>query len=156
MNPSRGVTGYVAIALWKPAGRRARWLSPHFYRLEGECADDGSVLTLRSFLDGDGHPLPLDDINDQARHLVRLMPVLRLRDARFMRRIRNGTVPDSADVEVTARQLDFLARELATRPQNLTDGQIRRGYRPWCSCWSTIFPSRGWPVPLPSDAPSLQ
>ncbi|PCQ40032.1 hypothetical protein CQA28_25595 [Citrobacter freundii] len=41
-------------------------------------------------------PLPLDDINDQARHLVRLMPVLRLRDARFMRRIRNGTVPDSA------------------------------------------------------------
>lgn len=55
-----------------------------FYRLEGECADDGSVLTLRSFLDGDGHPLPLDDINDQARHLVRLMPVLRLRDARFM------------------------------------------------------------------------
>lgn len=87
-----------------------------FYRLEGECADDGSVLTLRSFLDGEGHQLPLDDINEQARHLVRLMPVLRLRDARFMRRIRNGTVPDSADVEVTARQLDFLARELATRP----------------------------------------
>ncbi len=31
----------------------------------------------------------------RARHLVRLMPVLRLRDARFMRRIRNGTVPMS-------------------------------------------------------------
>lgn len=55
------------------------------------------------------------------------MPVLRLRDARFMRRIRNGTVPNVPDVEVTARQLDFLARELATRPQNLTDGQIRQG-----------------------------
>lgn len=35
------------------------------------------------------------------------MPVLRLRDARFMRRIRNGTVPNVPDVEVTARQLDF-------------------------------------------------
>lgn len=78
-----------------------------FYRLEGECADDGSVLTLRSFLDGEGRPLALDNINDTACHLVRLMPVLRLRDARFMRRIRNGTVPNIAEVEVTARQLDF-------------------------------------------------
>ncbi|WP_262191856.1 YjbD family protein, partial [Escherichia coli] len=75
----------------------------------------------------DGQPLLVENINDQVRHLVRLMPVLRLRDARFMRRIRNGTVPNVPEVEVTARQLDFLARELATRPQNLTDGQIRQG-----------------------------
>lgn len=98
-----------------------------FYRLEGECGADGSVMTLRSFLNSDGQPLLVENINDQVRHLVRLMPVLRLRDARFMRRIRNGTVPNVPDVEVTARQLDFLARELATRPQNLTDGQIRQG-----------------------------
>lgn len=98
-----------------------------FYRLEGESHDDGSVMTLRSFLDGDGHPLAIADINEQARHLVRLMPVLRLRDARFMRRIRNGTVPNVPNVEVTARELDYLARELATRPQNLTDAQIRQG-----------------------------
>lgn len=85
------------------------------------------------------------------------MPVLRLRDARFMRRIRNGTVPDSADVEVTARQLDFLARELATRPQNLTDGQIRRGLSAMVQLLEHyFFRARGWPVPLPSDAPSLQ
>ena len=113
------------------------------YHLEGECADDGSVLTLRSFLDGEGHQLPLDDINDQARHLVRLMPVLRLRDARFMRRIRNGTVPDSADVEVTARQLDFLARELATRPQNLTDGQIRQGLSAMVQLLEHYFSEQG-------------
>lgn len=41
---------------------------------------------------------------------VRLMPVLRLRDARFMRRIHNGTVPHSPQIEITARQLDFLPR----------------------------------------------
>lgn len=98
-----------------------------FYRLEGELADDDSVMTLRSFIDGEGKALELDDIDELARHLVRLIPVLRLRDARFMRRIHNGTVPHSPQIEITARQLDFLSRELVHHPQNLTDGQIRQG-----------------------------
>ncbi|MEQ0051589.1 MULTISPECIES: ATP-dependent endonuclease [Klebsiella] len=98
-----------------------------FYRLEGELADDESVMTLRSFIDGEGEALALEDIDELARHLVRLMPVLRLRDARFMRRIHNGTVPHSPQIEITARQLDFLSRELVSHPQNLSDGQIREG-----------------------------
>ncbi|OFT16843.1 ATP-dependent endonuclease [Klebsiella sp. HMSC22F09] len=98
-----------------------------FYRLEGELADDDSVMTLRSFIDGEGEALAVEDIDDLARHLVRLMPVLRLRDARFMRRIHNGTVPHSPQIESTARQLDFLSRELVSHPQNLSDGQIREG-----------------------------
>lgn len=98
-----------------------------FYRLEGELADDDSVMTLRSFIDGEGEALAVEDIDDLARHLVRLMPVLRLRDARFMRRIHNGTVPHSPQIDITARQLDFLSRELVSHPQNLSDGQIREG-----------------------------
>lgn len=98
-----------------------------FYRLEGELADDDSVMTLRSFINGEGEALDLDDIDELVRHLVRLMPVLRLRDARFMRRIHNDTVPHSPQIEITARQLDFLSRELVHHPQNLTDGQIRQG-----------------------------
>lgn len=98
-----------------------------FYRLEGELADDDSVMTVRSFINGEGEALELEDIDELARHLVRLMPVLRLRDARFMRRIHNGTVPHSPQIEITARQLDFLSRELVHHPQNLTDGQIRQG-----------------------------
>ncbi|WP_323065661.1 ATP-dependent endonuclease [Klebsiella quasipneumoniae] len=98
-----------------------------FYRLEGELADDDSVMTLRSFIDVEGEALALEDIDELARHLVRLMPVLRLRDARFMRRIHNGTVPHSPQIEITARQLDFLSRELVSHPQNLSDGQIREG-----------------------------
>lgn len=98
-----------------------------FYRLEGELADDDSVMTLRSFIDGEGEALAVEDIDDLARHLVRLMPVLRLRDARFMRRIHNGTVTHSPQIEITARQLDFLSRELVSHPQNLSDGQIREG-----------------------------
>ncbi|MFQ1178378.1 ATP-dependent endonuclease [Klebsiella pneumoniae] len=98
-----------------------------FYRLEGELAEDDSVTTLRSFIDGEGEALVLEEIDELARHLVRLMPVLRLRDARFMRRIHNGTVPHSPQIEITARQLDFLSRELVSHPQNLSDGQIRQG-----------------------------
>ena len=98
-----------------------------FYRLEGELADDDSVMTLRSFINGEGEALEVENIDELARHLVRLMPVLRLRDARFMRRIHNGTVPHSPQIEITARQLDFLSRELVHHPQNLTDGQIRQG-----------------------------
>ena len=98
-----------------------------FYRLEGELAEVDSVMTLRSFIDGEGEALVLEEIDELARHLVRLMPVLRLRDARFMRRIHNGTVPHSPQIEITARQLDFLSRELVSHPQNLSDGQIRQG-----------------------------
>ena len=98
-----------------------------FYRLEGELAEDESVMTRRSFIDGEGEALVLEEIDELARHLVRLMPVLRLRDARFMRRIHNGTVPHSPQIEITARQLDFLSRELVSHPQNLSDGQIRQG-----------------------------
>ncbi|MEV8839490.1 ATP-dependent endonuclease [Klebsiella pneumoniae] len=98
-----------------------------FYRLEGELAEDDSVMTLRSFIDGEGEALVLEEIDELARLLVRLMPVLRLRDARFMRRIHNGTVPHSPQIEITARQLDFLSRELVSHPQNLSDGQIRQG-----------------------------
>lgn len=98
-----------------------------FYRLEGELAEDDSVMTLRSFIDGEGEALVLEEIDELARHLVRLMPVLRLRDARFMRRIHNGTVPHSPQIEITARQLDFLSRELVSHPQNLSDDQIRQG-----------------------------
>jgi len=119
-------------------GRRYRGLAPVWidgndgyrrimYRLEGELAQDSTVLTLRSFLDPLAKPLVLEDIDALARQITRLNPVLRLRDARFMRRLRNGSVPDMPNTEMTARQLDFLARELVSRPQNLTDSQLRQG-----------------------------
>ncbi|WP_054179160.1 ATP-dependent endonuclease [Trabulsiella odontotermitis] len=114
-----------------------------FYRLEGELAEDNSVMTLRSFLDGDGEALELDDIDDLAHHLIRLKPVLRLRDARFMRRISNGTVPHLPDVEVTARQLDFLSRELVRSPQNLTDAQIRHGLSAMVQLLEHYFSEQG-------------
>lgn len=35
-----------------------------FYRLEGESAEDGSVMILRSFFDKDGYSIDVEDIND--------------------------------------------------------------------------------------------
>lgn len=98
-----------------------------FYRLEGELGEDNSVMTLRTFLDASGEPLPLVDIDASAQHVTRLMPVLRLRDARFMRRIHGGGHTETPELEATARQLDLLSRELVSRPQNLSDAQIRHG-----------------------------
>lgn len=113
------------------------------YRLEGEMTDGDGVMTLRSFLKSDGQPLALDNIDELARHLVRLMPVLRLRDARFMQRIRKGAVPNLGDVEVTARQLDVLSRELVNRPQNLSDGQIRQGLSAMVQLLEHYFAEQG-------------
>ncbi len=39
-----------------------------FYRLEGELAEDDSVMTLRSFIDGEGEALVLEEIDELARH----------------------------------------------------------------------------------------
>jgi len=114
-----------------------------FYRLEGELADDESVLTLRSFIDAEGNLLERDNIDELARHLIRLVPVLRLRDARFMRRIRTGSVPAMPEVEVTARELDYLARELVARPQNLSDGQIRQGLSAMVQLLEHYFSEQG-------------
>ncbi len=125
------------------------WVPSHdgyhrlFYRHEGELSDDGSVLTLRGFLNEQGELLDLPDIDECARHLVRLMPVLRLRDARFLRRIRSGTMPDTPEMEATARQLDFLSHELVSRPQNLTDGQIRHGLSAMVQLLEHYFAEQG-------------
>lgn len=98
-----------------------------FYRLEGELGAEGTVLTLRSFLDEHGYPLKLDDIDALAKELISLTPVLRLRDARYLRRLKSSSVPPMPDTEITARQLDFLTRELVSNPQNLSDLQVRKG-----------------------------
>ncbi|MGC6744041.1 DUF2813 domain-containing protein [Escherichia coli] len=107
-------------------GRRQRDDTAQFFSIKTDIRLMSRILTIR------------------ARHLVRLMPVLRLRDARFMRRIRNGTVPNVPNVEVTARQLDFLARELSLTSAKISlMGRFVRDFPQWYSCLSIISLSRG-------------
>ncbi len=99
-------------------------------------------------------PIPLDNIDELARHLIRLMPVLRCAMRVFMRRIRNGTVPHMPEVEVTARELDFRHASWFRVRKISPMGKSARAL-PWCNCWSTIFPSRNLAVAPSSDAPSV-
>jgi len=135
-------------------GRRCRHLAPvwvadkdeyHriFYRLEGELEDDGSILTLRSFLNNQGLPIPLDDIDGLARQLCQLNPVLRLRDSRFMGRLKSGSMPKVVENELSERQLDILTRELVSSPQNLTDQQVRQGLTAMTQLLEHYFSEQG-------------
>lgn len=100
-----------------------------YYRLEGELDDDGSVMTLRSFLSSNGQALNLTTIDPLAQALIRLNPVLRLRDARFIRRLRSETLAPRLAVnnEALAKQLDELTRELVHSPQTLKNSELRSG-----------------------------
>ncbi|MFA3761562.1 ATP-dependent endonuclease [Yersinia sp. 2466 StPb PI] len=99
-----------------------------YYRVEGELADDGTVCTWRTFLDLEGQPLSLHDIEKLARGVIRIHPVLRLRDARFMRRLRSSTENSHAPDKVALnQQLDQLSRELVRNPQKLTNSELRQG-----------------------------
>ncbi|RLM27310.1 ATP-dependent endonuclease [Brenneria alni] len=100
-----------------------------FYRLEGEVDESQSVFTWRSFLDAEGHPIPLNDIDELVGEVIRLHPVLRLRDARFMRRLRSGDLNVTTDNsnEKLARQFEQLMGELLQNPQKLTDKELRQG-----------------------------
>ncbi|MCV9879953.1 ATP-dependent endonuclease [Brenneria izbisi] len=100
-----------------------------FYRLEGEVDESQAVFTWRSFLDAQGNPIQLHDIDALAREVIRLNPVLRLRDARFIRRLRSGSIAATIDNsnEKLAQQFEQLMRELAQNPQKLTDKELRQG-----------------------------
>ncbi len=135
-------------------GRRYRALAPVwvtseddyrriFYRLEGELAEDGTVMTLRSFLNASGEPMALSDIDRMAHQVIRLNPVLRLRDARFSRRLRESNVSREPELQVSARQFADLARELASRPQVLTDDQLRQGLSAMAQLLEHYFSEQG-------------
>ncbi|NAT78731.1 ATP-dependent endonuclease [Dickeya dadantii] len=99
-----------------------------FYRLEGEMDESQAIFTWRSFLDANGQALPLDNIDWLAGEVIRLHPVLRLRDARFIRRFRTGTLmPQIDDNDRLSRQFETLVRELAQNPNRLTNQELRQG-----------------------------
>jgi putative ATP-dependent endonuclease of OLD family len=112
--------------LWVKCSDR---LNRIYYRLEGEMDDDGSVITWRSFLAANGQALHLSSIDNLAKALINLHPVLRLRDARFIRRNCNerSALGVEASGQVLAEQLDELMCRLVNYPQTLTNAELRHG-----------------------------
>lgn len=113
------------------------------YRLEGELLADGSVTTSRTFLDAIGHPMILDNVDELAKEMVRLHPVLRLRDARFNRRLRQGSLfPEPENIELT-QQLSKLSRELECSPQKLSNKDLQQGLQAIHALLKHYFAAQG-------------
>lgn len=119
---------YQALsALWWPGegGLKRLQLS-----IEGRLPDAEQAVTRRQFLDASGQTVFCDDAAIPAiRALIRLHPVLRLRDARFSRRQPHSsgeTMPAAPFAELTSMMEDLM-REGGNCPQDLTDGALREG-----------------------------
>lgn len=99
------------------------------FRTEGEVLLSQQVATRRDFVTDAGKVIEGVDADALLRQLIRLHPVLRLRDARFTRRLRQPAHNGASEESLTALagQIDALTRDLVSRPQSLTDEAIRQG-----------------------------
>ncbi|MGP2448398.1 DUF2813 domain-containing protein [Pantoea stewartii subsp. indologenes] len=90
----------------------------------------GQIRSSRRFIDSEGQVLPEAGTAEAIDVLLRMNPVLRLRDARFSRRLR--PVASRVDERLTTlnqltQELDNLTRDLGRHPQQLSDAVLRQG-----------------------------
>ncbi len=90
----------------------------------------GQIRSSRRFIDSEGQVLPEAGTAEAIDFLLRMNPVLRLRDARFSRRLR--PVASRLDERLTTlnqltQELDNLTRDLDRHPQQLSDAVLRQG-----------------------------
>ncbi|WP_205949981.1 ATP-dependent nuclease [Pantoea stewartii] len=90
----------------------------------------GQIRSSRRFIDSEGQVLPEAGTAEAIDFLLRMNPVLRLRDARFSRRLR--PVASRVDERLTTlnqltQELDNLTRDLDRHPQQLSDAVLRQG-----------------------------
>ena len=98
------------------------------YRVRGELDADQQVATHHQFLDAHQQRLELPQPQQAVHALIALHPVLRLRDARFTRRLRHDTpLTQQPDIDALARRIDALTRDLVARPEHLSDHALREG-----------------------------
>lgn len=97
------------------------------FRLEGEWCEDGSVATWRNFIDAAGRSIHVANIDVLIRQLIRLHPVLRLRDARQVRHRAQELTENGVPLEGFSEITDRLAHSLSECPENITNREIREG-----------------------------
>lgn len=127
--PEDGASGHYQpfSSLWRKGDDNRRRVT---LCLEGHLQDEDRVVTRRQFTDTDGQTIMTGHACvERIKQLIHLHPVLRLRDARFSRRL-----PRDAPAEVGERQfgelvgqIRELTRDVVSRPQNLTDSALQQG-----------------------------
>ncbi|EKT58379.1 DUF2813 domain-containing protein [Providencia sneebia] len=100
-----------------------------YYRVSAVLKDDGSISVDRSFLDGGGNKLSLDNVSKYIKEIIRLYPVIRLRDARFLNNISSETivVGDKEARDVFNTRMEELTRALVNNPERLSDEELMEG-----------------------------
>lgn len=99
-------------------------------RVEGQLLPGERVITHRQFIDASGNALLGGDAaSERLKTLIRLHPVLRLRDARFTRRLPRETPAEPGERQFgeLVKQIGALTRDVVARPQDLTDGALQQG-----------------------------
>lgn len=127
--------------------------------LEGHLMEDEQILTRRQFRDAREQPIVTDEAATAAiKTLIRLHPVLRLRDARFSRRQPHGITASTAAAPLS--ELTSMMEELMcdgiTRPQNLTDVALREGLNTLQQLVEHYFTFQSPQVALPGNRLSHQ
>lgn len=100
-----------------------------FFRVSAELKDDNSVTIERSFLNSGGNKLSLDNVGKYIKEIVRLYPVIRLRDARFLPSLNPETiVTGQKEVrDVVNSQIKELTHALVDNPERLSDEDLSDG-----------------------------
>ncbi|MEX9868652.1 DUF2813 domain-containing protein [Providencia huaxiensis] len=100
-----------------------------FYRVSAELRDDGSIAVDKTFLNAGGNKLSLDNVGKYIKEIIRLYPVIRLRDARFLHSLNPETIV-SGQKEVRDlfnARIKELTSALVNNPERLSDEDLGDG-----------------------------
>ncbi|MBQ0314108.1 DUF2813 domain-containing protein [Providencia rettgeri] len=100
-----------------------------FYRVSAELKDDNTVVVDKSFLNSGGNKLSLDNVGKYIKEIVRLYPVIRLRDARFLQSI-NPEIIVTGQKEMRDMfnaHIKELTSALVKNPERLSDDDLGAG-----------------------------
>ncbi|WP_272676889.1 DUF2813 domain-containing protein [Providencia huaxiensis] len=100
-----------------------------FYRVSAELKDDGTIAVDKNFLNAGGNKLSLDNVGKYIKEIIRLYPVIRLRDARFLHSLNPETIV-SGQKEVRDlfnARIKELTSALVNNPERLSDEDLGDG-----------------------------
>ena len=102
-----------------------------YYRISAELDEQKNVKTFRYFLDKEGKQirLPNGQTQEIIAEIVRLYPVLRLQDARFVRDLASDVIDshNSPHREAFNNKMSELTKALVKNPDELSDEDLREG-----------------------------
>ncbi|MCW2258307.1 putative ATP-dependent endonuclease of OLD family [Providencia alcalifaciens] len=100
-----------------------------YYRVSAELKGDGSISVDRSFLNAGGNKLSLDNVSKYIKEIIRLYPVVRLRDARFLRTLDfDSQVPGEQETgDIFNSRMKGLTQALVNNPHRLSDEELTEG-----------------------------